>query len=86
MRGAFPGWFAYVTLNSFSTCYIFPSILYFSLLLSSAINSHIFLLTDQNTTAFKEVAIIRHPRHGEYAFGFITSSLILQVKLALPIQ
>ncbi|CAL1412811.1 unnamed protein product [Linum trigynum] len=33
---------------------------------------------DQNTTAFKEVAIIRHPRHGEYAFGFITSSLTLQ--------
>ncbi|KAJ9166825.1 hypothetical protein P3X46_021522 [Hevea brasiliensis] len=33
---------------------------------------------DQNTTAFKEVAIIRHPRHGEYAFGFITSSVILQ--------
>ncbi|KAL2905796.1 Protein LIKE COV 2 [Bienertia sinuspersici] len=34
---------------------------------------------DQNTTAFKEVAIIRHPRIGEYAFGFITSSLTLQV-------
>ncbi|KDP36590.1 hypothetical protein JCGZ_08357 [Jatropha curcas] len=33
---------------------------------------------DQNTTAFKEVAIIRHPRHGEYAFGFITSSVVLQ--------
>ncbi|XP_057865235.1 protein CONTINUOUS VASCULAR RING 1 isoform X2 [Cryptomeria japonica] len=33
---------------------------------------------DQNTRAFKEVAIIRHPRIGEYAFGFITSSLILQ--------
>nr|GMC60268.1 protein LIKE COV 2 [Ipomoea batatas] len=33
---------------------------------------------DQNTTAFKEVAIIRHPRVGEYAFGFITSSVILQ--------
>ncbi|XP_073294842.1 protein LIKE COV 2-like [Primulina huaijiensis] len=33
---------------------------------------------DQNTTAFKEVAIIRHPRVGEYALGFITSSLILQ--------
>uniref|UniRef100_A0A2P2M5N4 Protein LIKE COV 2 n=1 Tax=Rhizophora mucronata TaxID=61149 RepID=A0A2P2M5N4_RHIMU len=34
---------------------------------------------DQNTTAFKEVAIIRHPRQGEYAFGFITSSVVLQV-------
>lgn len=33
---------------------------------------------DQNTQAFKEVAIIRHPRVGEYAFGFITSSLVLQ--------
>ncbi|MCL7041510.1 hypothetical protein MKW94_011500 [Papaver nudicaule] len=33
---------------------------------------------DQNTTAFKEVAIIRHPRIGEYAFGFITSTLVLQ--------
>ncbi|KAI7987028.1 Protein CONTINUOUS VASCULAR RING 1 [Camellia lanceoleosa] len=32
----------------------------------------------QNTQAFKEVAIIRHPRIGEYAFGFITSSLVLQ--------
>lgn len=33
---------------------------------------------DQNTQAFKEVAIIRHPRVGEYAMGFITSSLMLQ--------
>lgn len=33
---------------------------------------------DQNTTAFKEVAIIRHPRVGEYAFGFITSTVLLQ--------
>ncbi|CAN1215151.1 Protein CONTINUOUS VASCULAR RING 1 [Linum perenne] len=31
-----------------------------------------------NTQAFKEVAIIRHPRIGEYAFGFITSSVTLQ--------
>ncbi|MCO5587013.1 hypothetical protein L7F22_040958 [Adiantum nelumboides] len=36
------------------------------------------ITTDQNTQAFKEVAIIRHPRVGEYAFGFITSSLVLQ--------
>ncbi|GLT75188.1 hypothetical protein SLA2020_469300 [Shorea laevis] len=34
---------------------------------------------DQNTSAFKEVAIIRHPRVGEYAFGFITSTVTLQV-------
>ncbi|CAH1433168.1 unnamed protein product [Lactuca virosa] len=33
---------------------------------------------DQNTQAFKEVAIITHPRIGEYAFGFITSSVTLQ--------
>ncbi|AQK93576.1 COV1-like protein [Zea mays] len=33
---------------------------------------------DQNTTAFKEVAIISHPRVGEYAFGFITSTMVLQ--------
>jgi uncharacterized membrane protein len=33
---------------------------------------------DQNTTAFKEVAIIRHPRLGEYAIGFITSTVVLQ--------
>ncbi|KAL5697506.1 Protein LIKE COV 1 [Ranunculus cassubicifolius] len=33
---------------------------------------------DQNAQAFKEVAIIRHPRIGEYALGFITSSLVLQ--------
>lgn len=36
-------------------------------------------LLDQNTKAFKEVAIIRHPRIGEYAFGFITSTVTLQV-------
>ncbi|KAH7287016.1 hypothetical protein KP509_32G033100 [Ceratopteris richardii] len=33
---------------------------------------------DQNYQAFKEVAIIPYPRIGEYAFGFITSSLTLQ--------
>ncbi|GFY96458.1 like COV 2 [Actinidia rufa] len=37
-----------------------------------------FLIEYQNTTAFKEVAIIRHPRIGEYAFGFITSTVVLQ--------
>lgn len=39
---------------------------------------------DQNTTAFKEVAIICHPRVGEYAFGFITSTVTLQV-LFIPL-
>ncbi|KAE8651326.1 protein LIKE COV 1 isoform X1 [Cucumis sativus] len=36
---------------------------------------------DQTSHAFKEVAIIRHPRAGEYAFGFITSSVILQRRM-----
>lgn len=40
---------------------------------------YLMFIADQNTTAFKEVAIIRHPRVGEYAFGFITSSVVLQV-------
>ena len=34
--------------------------------------------TDQSSHAFKEVAIIRHPRIGEYAFGFITNTVLLQ--------
>ncbi|XP_052202423.1 protein LIKE COV 1-like isoform X2 [Diospyros lotus] len=33
---------------------------------------------DQSANVFKEVAIIRHPRIGEYAFGFITSTVILR--------
>ncbi|KAL0350343.1 UNVERIFIED_CONTAM: protein LIKE COV 3 [Sesamum radiatum] len=33
---------------------------------------------DQSSQAFKEVAIVRHPRIGEYAFGFITSTIILR--------
>ncbi|KAF8093505.1 hypothetical protein N665_0383s0132 [Sinapis alba] len=33
---------------------------------------------EQSSGAFKEVAIIRHPHMGEYAFGFITSSVILR--------
>ncbi|KAL8251794.1 hypothetical protein R6Q59_035487 [Mikania micrantha] len=37
----------------------------------------------QNTQAFKEVDIIRHHCIGEYAFGFITSFVILQVSLFL---
>ncbi|PNY04875.1 Cov1 [Trifolium pratense] len=36
---------------------------------------------DQNSQAFKEVAIIRHPRVGEYALGFITSSVVLQITI-----
>ncbi|KAK8643052.1 hypothetical protein V6N13_012368 [Hibiscus sabdariffa] len=33
---------------------------------------------DQNSKAFKEVAIIRHPATGQYMFGFITSTVVLQ--------
>lgn len=29
--------------------------------------------------SFREFVIIRHPRHGEYAFGFITAQTVLQV-------
>ncbi|KAL8538377.1 hypothetical protein ACS0TY_000390 [Phlomoides rotata] len=32
----------------------------------------------RTSQVFKEVAIIRHPRIGEYAFGFITSTIILR--------
>ncbi|KAL8250860.1 hypothetical protein R6Q59_034553 [Mikania micrantha] len=32
----------------------------------------------QGSNAFKEVAIIKHPSPGEYAFGFITSTLVLR--------
>lgn len=35
------------------------------------------IFPDKTSHAFKEVAIIRHPRLGEYAFGFITSTVIL---------
>jgi len=41
------------------------------------------LHADQNKHAFKEVVIIRHPRIGEYAFGFITSEVLLQVGMPL---
>lgn len=47
---------------------------------------YLIFFVDQNTTAFKEVAIIRHPRIGEYAFGFITSTVILQVLLVKVTQ
>ncbi|XP_062204243.1 protein LIKE COV 1-like [Phragmites australis] len=33
---------------------------------------------DQSSRAFKEVVIIRHPRIGEYALGFITSTVALR--------
>ena len=30
--------------------------------------------------AFQECCLIRHPRHGEWAFGFVTGKTMLQVK------
>lgn len=58
----------------------------FVCLLNGYMNLVCFILfADQNTTAFKEVAIIRHPRVGEYAFGFITSSVLLQVLIVILI-
>lgn len=39
-----------------------------------------YLITDQGSHAFKEVVIISHPRVGEYAIGFITSTVVLQKK------
>lgn len=32
---------------------------------------------DQDSNAFKEVAIVRHPCVGEYAFGFITPNVVV---------
>ena len=34
---------------------------------------------NENARSFRECVLIRHPRHGEYAFGFITGETILQV-------
>ncbi|GAB2279221.1 Protein LIKE COV 3 [Dionaea muscipula] len=48
--------------------------------ISAAISPVLMITTipDQNSQAFKEVAIIRHPRYGEYALAFITSTVALQ--------
>ena len=34
---------------------------------------------NETAQSFRECVIIRHPRHGEYAFGFITGHTRLQV-------
>ena len=36
---------------------------------------------NETTQSFRECVLIRHPRNGEYAFGFITGSTLLQVRL-----
>ena len=33
---------------------------------------------NENARSFRECVIIRHPRHGEFAFGFITGETVLQ--------
>ena len=35
---------------------------------------------NETTQSFRECVLIRHPRNGEYAFGFITGSTLLQVR------
>jgi uncharacterized membrane protein len=34
---------------------------------------------NESTASFQECVLIRHPRHGEYAFAFITGSTVMQV-------
>ena len=36
--------------------------------------------SNETAQSFRECVIIRHPRHGEFAFGFITGQTTLQVK------
>lgn len=38
--------------------------------------------SNETSASFRECVIIRHPRHGEYAIGFITGQTLLQVCLA----
>lgn len=40
---------------------------------------------NETAQSFRECVIIRHPRHGEYAFGFITGHTRLQVCLPPPL-
>lgn len=75
---------------SFNSSVLGPVVIYLSIFICVKIgvldiDIHVSS-TDQNTTAFKEVAIIRHPRVGEYAFGFITSTVILQVLLSYDVH
>ena len=39
---------------------------------------YVIFFIDYNTTTFKNVTIIHHPRVGQYAFGFFTSTITLQ--------
>lgn len=35
---------------------------------------------NEGSQSFQECVLIRHPRHGEFAFGFITGSTSLRVR------
>ncbi len=39
---------------------------------------------NETTQSFRECVLIRHPRNGEFAFGFITGQTLLQVSDELP--
>ena len=39
---------------------------------------------NETTQSFRECVLIRHPRNGDFAFGFITGQTLLQVTL-LPL-
>ena len=40
--------------------------------------------SNETAQSFRECVIIRHPRHGEFAFGFITGQTTLQVRGTSP--
>ena len=40
--------------------------------------------SNETAQSFRECVIIRHPRHGEFAFGFITGQTTLQVREVSP--
>ncbi|BDA46066.1 Protein LIKE COV 2 [Coccomyxa sp. Obi] len=46
---------------------------------SSAVNP-----ANESTASFRECVLIRHPRHGEYAFAFITGTTVLQQEDGSP--
>ncbi len=47
--------------------------------MSAAVNP-----ANEGSQSFQECVLIRHPRHGEFAFGFITGSTRLQVRRCSP--
>ncbi|KAM0902575.1 hypothetical protein ACQ4PT_019241 [Festuca glaucescens] len=75
-------WFIRFVDGFFSPIYIHLGINVFGLGFATSI-TFIFLIStaispDHSSRAFKEAVIIRHPRIGEYALGFITSTVTLR--------